>query len=57
MPPRYAVPPAPRHAPAESSSLPRQARARIGQTTDPVPEGKVVDAAPECAGACLPFPV
>jgi len=32
---------------AESSNLPRQARARIGQTTDPVPEGKTVDASPE----------
>ncbi|KAL4422821.1 hypothetical protein ABPG75_009018 [Micractinium tetrahymenae] len=32
---------------AASSSLPRQARARVGQTTDPVPEGKVVDAEPE----------
>lgn len=25
---------------AESSHLPRSARARVGQTTDPVPEGK-----------------
>ena len=40
--PRSPVPP------VESSNLPRQARARIGQTTDPVPEGKTVDAAPEC---------
>ncbi|KAI3430521.1 hypothetical protein D9Q98_005114 [Chlorella vulgaris] len=32
---------------AEASTLPRQARARIGQTTDPMPEGKVLDAAPE----------
>lgn len=38
--------------PAESSNLPRQARARIGQTTDPVPEGKTVDAAPECVIGC-----
>ncbi|KAL4448866.1 hypothetical protein ABPG77_007583 [Micractinium sp. CCAP 211/92] len=32
---------------AASSSLPRQARARLGQTTDPVPEGKKIDAEPE----------
>lgn len=31
---------------AETSSLPRQARARIGQTTDPVPQGKEVAAEP-----------
>jgi len=27
---------------SESSALPRQARARVGQTTDPLPEGKEV---------------
>lgn len=32
---------------ANSSSLPRTVRARVGATTDPVPEGKVVDAEPE----------
>jgi hypothetical protein len=32
---------------AESSNLPREARARIGQTTDPVPEGKVAHTEPE----------
>jgi hypothetical protein len=32
---------------AESSHLPREARARIGQTTDPVPEGKVAHTEPE----------
>ena len=32
---------------AESSALPREARARIGQTTDPVPEGKEVHAEPQ----------
>ena len=32
---------------AETSNLPRNARARIGQTTDPVPEGKVAHTEPE----------
>ncbi|KFM23206.1 hypothetical protein F751_3397 [Auxenochlorella protothecoides] len=32
---------------AESSNLPREARARLGLNTDPVPEGKIIDAAPE----------
>ena len=32
---------------AEASHLPRAARARIGQTTDPVPEGKVAHTEPE----------
>ncbi|KAK2078086.1 hypothetical protein QBZ16_003954 [Prototheca wickerhamii] len=32
---------------ANSSSLPRTVRARVGATTDPVPEGKVIDAEPE----------
>lgn len=32
---------------AETSHLPRTARARIGQTTDPLPEGKVLHSEPE----------
>jgi len=32
---------------AKSSSLPREARARIGQNIDPVPEGKVAHTEPE----------
>lgn len=32
---------------AEASSLPRAARARIGQTTDPLPEGKMLDTEPK----------
>jgi hypothetical protein len=32
---------------AESSHLPRTARARLGQTTDPLPEGKVLHSEPE----------
>jgi hypothetical protein len=31
---------------SQSSTLPRQARARINMTTDPVPEGKVLEAQP-----------
>lgn len=31
-----------------SSNLPREARARLGLTTDPIPDGKVLDSAPEC---------
>jgi hypothetical protein len=34
-------------AAAATSNLPRQARARIGHLTDPLPEGKQLDAAPE----------
>ena len=30
-------------------NLPRTIRARTDQTTDPVPEGKKIDAAPTCA--------
>ena len=40
-------PPNPLVKAAEASNLPRSARARIGQTTDPVPEGKVLHAEPE----------
>jgi hypothetical protein len=32
---------------AESSHLPREMRARIGQSTDPLPEGKVAHTEPE----------
>ena len=32
---------------AETSNLPRAARARVGQTTDPIPEGKVIHTHPE----------
>ncbi len=36
-------PPNPLTKAAESSHLPRAMRARVGATTDPVPEGKVAD--------------
>ena len=39
-------PPNPIIKAAEKSSLPRAERARIGQTTEPVPEGKVLAAEP-----------
>jgi hypothetical protein len=39
-------PPNPVEKAAESSALPRELRARVGQTTDPVPEGKEVAADP-----------
>jgi hypothetical protein len=39
--------PNPLNKAAESSHLPLRARARIGQTTDPVPQGKVAHTEPE----------